>query len=399
MIEPYTLDVPRQSDPYPYYARLRAEEPVHYSEIEDLWVLTAFDDCLAAFSDPDTWSSQRRGNLINDLPERIGRTLGTTDPPRHGQVRRLVNKAFTPRTVAGLEPVIRQTSKQLHDTACADGRFEYVAAISAPFNAHILGAMFGVPDDDFLHLRRWLDDFFVREKDAPGREPAQVVAMRELRGYIDGLVAARIDHPGDDLISAMLAAAEGGLTLSHEQVAVTTMTFLTAGFESVNNLFTNMITALARHPELLRRLRDDADAVGAFVEETMRWDAPTQGFVRTPTRDVELHGVTVPENAQVLVHIGAANRDPGAFSEPDRFDIDRQGGRHLGLGHGAHFCVGAPLGRVLGRVALEDLVTRAQGVEVDLDTAVRVATPNFRGFQRLDVSVDRPVSRGSAGRR
>ena len=388
MIEPYTLDVPRRPDPYPYYARLRSEEPAHYSPVEDIWVLTRFDDGLAAFSDPARWSSERRGNLLNDLPDRIGRTLGTTDPPRHTAIRRLVSKAFTPRTVAGLEPLVRETSKRLHDAAFEGESIEYVADISAPLNAHILGAMFGVPDDDFIHLRRWLDDFFVRERPEDGREPAQVVAMRELHAYIDRLVAERAAEPADELISAMLAATEEGVALTHEQVAVTTMTFLTAGFESVNNLFTNVIVALSQHPELLGRLRHDPPAVAAFVEETMRWDAPAQGFVRTPTTPVELHGVTIPEGAQVLVHIGAANRDPEAFPDPDRFDVDRQGGRHLGLGHGAHFCVGAALGRQLGRVALEDLVTRARHVDVDLDRSVRVSTPNFRGFQRLEVAVE-----------
>ncbi|MGH9119761.1 MAG: cytochrome P450 [Acidimicrobiales bacterium] len=388
MIEPYTLEVPSRPDPYPYYARLRAEEPAHYSPIEDVWVLTRFDDCLAALSDPDRWSSERRGNLLNDLPDRIGRTLGTTDPPRHTMLRRLVSKAFTPRTVAGLEPLVRATSKRLHDAAFESDPIEYVADISAPLNAHILGAMFGVPDDDFIHLRRWLDDFFVREKPGPDREPAQVVAMRELHAYIDQLVAERAARPADELISAMLSAQEEGAALTHDQVAVTTMTFLTAGFESVNNLFTNVIVALARHHALLDRLRDEPPAVAAFVEETMRWDAPAQGFVRTPTSRVEVGGATIPEGAQVLVHIGAANRDPEAFPDADRFDINRQGGRHLGLGHGAHFCVGAALGRLLGRVALEDLAARARSIDVDLDRSVRVTTPNFRGFQRLHLSVD-----------
>jgi cytochrome P450 len=388
MTEPYTLDVPRHADPYPYYAELRRDDPAHYSPVEDIWVLTRFDDCLGAFRDAETWSSQRRGNLLNDLPERIGKTLGTTDPPRHTMVRKLVSNAFTPRTVAGLEPLIRELSKTLHDEACAKGTFEYVADISAPLNAHILGAMFGVPDADFLDIRRWLDDFFVREKPEPGHEPAQVVAMRELRAYVDGLVAERVERPEDELMSAMLAAQEEGAALTHEQVAVTTMTFLTAGFESVNNLFTNVVVALSQHPQYLDRLRGDPTAVQAFIEEAMRWDAPAQGFVRTPTHDVDLHGKTIPEDAQVLVHIGAANRDPDAFPDPDRFDIDRSSGRHLGLGHGAHFCVGAALGRALGRIALEDLVVRSRTVAVDLDTAVRVSTPNFRGFQRLDVTVE-----------
>jgi cytochrome P450 len=387
VIAPYTFDVPRRDDPYPYYAELRDAEPVHYSPVEDIWVLTRFDDCLAAFGDWQTWSSQRRGNLLNDLPERVGRTLGTTDPPRHTFARRLVNRAFTPSTVAGLEAPIRAWSCALHDRACASGSFEYVSAISAPINAHVLGSMFGVPEDEFLDLRRWLDDFFVRDPPEEGREPRQVVAMRDLRAYVDSLVADRLARPGDDLVSAMLAAREDGEALTHEQVAVTTMTFLTAGFESTNNLFTNMVAALATHPDVLSRLRREPDAAGAFVEEAMRWDAAAQGFVRSPTRDVELRGWTVPAGAQVLVHIGAANRDPRMFADPDRFDLDRSSSRHLGLGQGAHFCVGGPLARLLARVAVEHLAARASAVAVDRTTAVRVTTPNFRGFQHLDVSI------------
>ena len=387
MTQPYTLAVTRHDDPYPYYAELREDDPAHYSPVEDIWVLTRFNDCLGAFSDTATWSSQRRGNLLNDLPERIGRTLGTTDPPRHTFARRLVNSAFTPSTVAGLEPSIREWSAALHDDACATGRFEYVRDISAPLNARVLGAMFGVPESEFLDVRRWLDDFFVRDKAEPGHEPRQAVAMRELRAYVDTLVAARLATAGPDLVSAMLAAREGDDGLTHEQVAVTTMTFLTAGFESTNNLFTNMVVALARHPEVLARLRREPGLVGAFVEEAMRWDAAAQGFVRSPTRDVSLHGRMIPDGAQVLVHIGAANRDPRAFTDPDRFDLDRRSARHLGLGHGTHFCVGGPLARVLARVAVEHLAARARAIDVDVATAVRVHTPNFRGFQRLDVDV------------
>src|SRR4051794_17519200 len=170
MIEPYTLDVPRGDDPYPYYRQLRDEDPAHYSPVEDIWVLTRFDDCLAAFSDWRTWSSQRRGNLLNDLPERIGRTLGTTDPPRHTTARKLVNKAFTPTTVAGLEPHIRDLARQLADRAAGEGEVEFVADISAPFNAFVLGALFGLPESEFLQLRHWLDDFFLRERPVEGQE-------------------------------------------------------------------------------------------------------------------------------------------------------------------------------------------------------------------------------------
>jgi cytochrome P450 len=250
--------------------------------------------------------------------------------------------------------------------------------------------MFGVPEAEFLGVRRWLDDFFVREVPEPGREPRQTVAMRELRAYVDTLVADRLSHPGDDLVSAMLAARDGDTALSHDQVAVTTMTFLTAGFESTNNLFTNMVAALARHPAALAALRREPSTAGAFVEEAMRWDAAAQGFVRSPTRDVALHGRTIPAGAQVLVHIGAANRDPREFEQPDRLDPARRSSRHLGLGHGTHFCVGGPLARLLATIAVEHLAARAATVEVDPTTAVRVLTPNFRGFQHLDVRVTGP---------
>jgi len=374
-------------DPYPTYRWMRDEEPVHHSRSEDVWVLTRYADCVAAFRDWRTWSSGRRGNLLNDIPERVGKTLGTTDPPRHTFARSIVNKAFTPQTVAGLEPTVTTQAERLCAAARERGVNEVVADLSVPFNASVLGTMFGVPEEDFAHLRRWLDDFFKREKASPGREPPQVVAMRQLREYLAGLADERLARPGDDLVSAMLLAEEEGQKLDVEQVVVTTMTFLTAGFESTNNLFTNLVHALARHPPVLDRLRRDPELVPAFIEEGMRWDAPTQGFVRTPTRDVELHGVTVPEGAQVLLHIGSANRDEREFDRADELDVDRPNQRHLGMGMGIHFCVGAPLARTMARLLFERLVEASESWEVDLEDAIRVTTPNFRGFERLALRI------------
>ena len=374
-------------DPYPTYRWMRDEDPAHHSRVEDIWVLTRYADCSAAFRDWRTWSSQRRGNLINDIPERVGKTLGTTDPPGHTFARSIVNKAFTPRTVSGLESTISRHARELCARARERGTSEVVADISAPFNAFILGAMFGVPDQEFIQLRGWLDDFFKREKPAPGEESTQLVAMRRLREYITRLVDARLAQPGDDLTSAMLSAEEDGQRLEVEKVVVTTMTFLTAGFESTNNLFTNLIHALARHPEALEEIREHPDRVPAFVEEGMRWDAPAQGFVRTPSRDVELHGVTIPAGSQVLLHIGSANRDEREFERADVFDIHRPNQRHLGMGQGIHFCVGAPLARTMARVLFEELVRVSERWDVDLQSAARVTTPNFRGFRRLSLTI------------
>lgn len=383
----YPLLLVASDDPYPIYKWMRAEDPAHYSQTEDVWVLTRYADCSAAFKDYKTWSSERRGNLLNDIPERIGKTLGTTDPPQHTFARSIVNKAFTPRTVAALKPTIKGLARGLCKRARQMRSIEFVSDISAPFNAAILGAMFGVPDEEFIQLRRWLDDFFKREKPVGDEEPKQVVAMRQLRNYLGNLAEQRQAQPGDDLMSAMLLAEENGKRLTLEQVVVTTMTFLTAGFESTNNLFTNLAYALARHSQVWRELRIEPQLVSAFMEEGMRWDAPTQGFVRSPQHDLTLHGKVIPQGAQVLLHIGSANRDEREFDDPDRFDLHRPDQRHLGLGQGVHFCVGAPLGRAMTQMLFEELIAVSTHWEIDLAGAARVTTPNFRGFTRLPLTV------------
>lgn len=383
----YELLIVAEDDPYPAYRWMRDHDPAHYSETEDVWVLTRFADCSAAFKDWKTWSSERRGNLLNDLPERVGKTLGTTDPPRHTFARSIVNRAFTPRTVEELEPTIRSNARQLCRQAQRQGRIEFVDDLSAPFNAAILGAMFGVPEAEFIQLRGWLDDFFKREVPEPGVEARQHIAMRELRQYMYGLARQRQQQPGDDLMTAMLTAEQDGQRLDIEQVVVTTMTFLTAGFESTNNLFTNLAYALWRHPDTLEQVRQQPELIPATIEEGMRWDAPTQGFVRTPTRDLQLHGKTIPEGSQVLLHIGSANRDERKFEDAERFDVHRPDQRHLGMGQGIHFCVGAPLGRRMTQVLFEELLATADRWELGLDGAARVTTPNFRGFTRLPLQV------------
>jgi cytochrome P450 len=353
-----------------------------------VWVLTRYADCSAAFKDWKTWSSERRGNLLNDIPERIGKTLGTSDPPKHTFARGIVNKAFTPRTVADLKPKVRALAQQLCRRARDMGTIDFVADISAPFNAAILGAMFGVPEQDFIDLRHWLDDFFKREKPPAGEEPKQVLAMRALRQYLGAHGEQRLAKPGDDLMSAMLFAEEDGKKLSMEQVVVTTMTFFTAGFESTNNLFTNLTHALSLHPHVLDEVRARPELIPSFVEEGMRWDAAAQGFVRTPTHDVTLHDKVIPQGAQVLLHIGSANRDEREFADADRFDIHRSDPRHLGMGQGIHFCVGAPLGRAMAQFLFEELLPLSTRWNVDLRGAARVTTPNFRGFVRLPLTIN-----------
>lgn len=384
----YELMIIASDDPYPTYKWMRDNDPAHHSETANIWVLSRYQDVSNAFKDSKTWSSQRRGNLVNDMPERIGNTLGTTDPPRHTWARGIVNKAFTPRTVADLEPKIHSLAKELSAAAREKGTIEFVGDISAPFNAAILGTMFGVPESDFVMLRHWLDDFFLREEPKEGQEPKQVVAMRHLRAYIEELARQRQGKLQDDLMTAMFLAEEGGQKLDASQVVMTTMTFLTAGFESTNNLFTNLTYALSNHPALYEEVKKDRSLVTPFVEEGMRYDSAAQGFVRSPQHDVELHGKTIPEGAQVLLHIGSANRDERQFPDPDTFDVHRMEGRHLGMGQGNHFCVGGPLARSMSYILFDEVLATSTRWQVDLSNAARVQTPNFRGFTRLPLTLN-----------
>ena len=383
-MEPYRLGVIAADDPYPYYRSLRDEDPAHYSDVEDIWVLTRYDDVMGAFKEWKTWASARRGNLVNDIPARIGKTLGTTDPPQHAFARGLVDQAFTPKTVEKLEPTVTALARELTTAAMEKGEIDFVEDLSAPLNAATLGEMFGVPRSDFIRLRHWLDDFFKREETPEGQEPKQVVAMRKLNEYLDELAAARLAAPREDLMTAMLTAEKDGQKLSREQVVVTTMTFLTAGFESTNNLFTNLAYALGVLPDLRDGLTPEL--IDNFIEEGMRWDAAAQGFVRTPTQDVEIHDKKIPEGSQVLLHIGAANRDERAFDDPDRFDMNRKIKRHLGMGMGRHFCVGAPLGRLMSRALFAELQP-VPNWDVHLEASERVVTPNFRGFTKMPMSL------------
>jgi cytochrome P450 len=211
--------------------------------------------------------------------------------------------------------------------------------------------------------------------------------MGKLREYLAGLADRRQAQPEDDLMSAMLLAEEDGQRLDYEQVVVTTMTFLVAGFESTNNHFTNLTYALATHPDTFNEIKRNPESIPDLVEESMRWDAPAQGFVRSPTSDLEVHGKTIPANAQVLLHIGAANRDERHFPNPDTFDIHREDKSHLGMGAGIHFCVGSPLGRLMSRAIFEALLAASDCWEIDLKQAKRVTTPNFRGFAKLLLTI------------
>lgn len=374
--DPFLWNV--QDDPYPYYRRLREEAPVCHLAERDLWVVTRWDDCMAVLTNPGQWSSAR-GNFINDLPQRAGLTMATTDPPRHTELRGLVEAAFSAERIAALEPVIRMTARHLAGGLKGEG--EFVGAFAAPLTASLMGHLFGIPQADLGKLGAWLAAAVHTRERNPGGAPPPEFGL--IFAYIGELVRARRAAPAGDLTSGLTAVEAGGARLGDEEIVITIGTMIAAAIQSTNMQLGNVLVALAQHPAQRAAVRDDPARIPAMLEEAVRWDTALQGLLRTAVEERELGGVVVPAGASVFVSFGAANRDPARFADPEAFDINRQLEQHLGYGWGAHQCIGRPLARLTMRIAFEELLPVLGDYTIVAEGAVRTRNPNLRGFQQL----------------
>jgi len=371
-----------QDNPYPYYQRLRDESPVYHIAERGLWVVTRWDDCMAVLTNPQQWSSAR-GNFINDLPERLGVTMATTDPPRHTQLRNLVEQVLTGARVAQLEPRIRATVQELIGAFGAGGEVEFVSAFAASLTASLMGYLFGIPAADHQQLRAWLSAaLYTTEARADGGPPPE---FQMIFGYIAALVRDRRAAPQDDLTSGMILAEEDGRRLSDQEIVITIGTIIAAAIQSTNMQLGNILVALAQHPEQRAELRANPDLIPGMIEESVRWDPALQGLLRTASQDAELAGTRIPAGASMFVSFASANRDAARFVDAERFDIHREIEQHLGFGWGPHICIGRPLARLGMRVAFEELLPRLGDYELRLERAERTRNPNLRGYQALPI--------------
>jgi cytochrome P450 len=370
-----------QDDPYPYYQRLRAEAPVYHVAERGLWVVTRWDDCVAVLTNPAQWSSAR-GNFINDLPERLGATMATTDPPRHTELRGLVEQVLTSARVAQLEPLVRATVQELIG-AFDDREIEFVGAFAARLTASLMGHLFGIPAADHQRLRAWLNAaLHTSETRASGGPPPE---FQMIFGYIAALVRERRAVPQDDLTSGLIAAEQDGRRLSDQEIVITIGTIIAAAIQSTNMQLGNTLVALARHPEQRAELRDNPGLIPNMVEESVRWDPALQGLLRTASQEAELAGTSIPAGASMFVSFASANRDETRFADAGRFDIHRAIDQHLGFGWGPHICIGRPLARLGMRVAFEELLPRLGEYQPVLERAERTRNPNLRGYQVLPI--------------
>jgi cytochrome P450 len=384
------------ADPYPYYARLRASDPVHWADQFGGWILTRYADVVTVLRSPNTSAErtdaakQRVGPEFHSMYELRSHAMLNADPPRHTRLRLLVNKAFTPRTVERLEPFVQQFVGQVLDAAQARGRMDVMAELAFPLPATVIAEMLGVPAQDRDRFKQWSDDSTAAVGNLPSTLSSDVLrksltAMEQLQAYFRGIIAQRRAEPRDDLLSALVKAQEEGDRLSDDELLANSVLLLNAGHETTTNLLGNGTLALLRHPDQLRRLRDDPSLIPSAVEEFLRYDSPVQFTSRILKADMELRGKKLKAGQIVLLLLAAANRDPEQFPDPDRLDVGRPDNKHVAFGLGSHFCLGAPLARLEGRLVFEALLRRAPGMRLDGPPPKYRQNFNLRGLEALQV--------------
>ena len=352
-------------DPYPFYAALRARGQVHRSRLLNAWMFTRHGDVDAIMRDHRHFGSDpRRGTLsprqMAMLPPPDEFTMLFLDPPDHTRLRALVNKAFTPRAVNALEPQIRGIMGGLLDDIGDPGGFDLMPAVAQPLPVIVIAEMLGVPPQDREQFKTWSAQRARLLEPSIGRREreAGAAASKAFDAYFRKIIEARRSDPRDDILSALVQAEDEGERLSERETLNMLRLLLIAGNETTTNLIGNGVLALLRSPDQLRRLRDDPALIPSAVEELLRFDSPVQTDFRRVLEDCEVNGFPVRKRDNVVLLIGAANRDPDAFDDPDRLDVGRDQGPHLSFGRGIHHCLGAPLARLEGRIALEMLLER-----------------------------------------
>jgi cytochrome P450 len=390
-------------NPYPMYSVMRTVRPVLEIPTKDwngpgTWMLTRYSDVRDALRDPRMSADRTSAPLVKENMDRLPEFLRQTtqglrsmllqDPPDHTRVRKLVNKAFTPRRIEALRGHIEDLVRGLADDLEARRDFDLIHDFAEPLPAVVIAELLGVPPEDHRQFREWSSGLIngIGSNDAAAQEIASE-SSRQIFAYLADIIAARRREPRDDLISALIAAQEERDALTDQELLATANLLLVAGHETTTNLIGNGMLAMLREPDEWRRLCADPGLVDSAVEELLRFDGPVQATVRVARAAVEFGEYTVPEGSLVLVNIGAANHDPEVFDEPDRLDLGRDPNPHVGFGFATHFCLGAPLARLEAKLAFEALSQRFPHVALVDDAPEYRTNPVLRGLRRLDLAL------------
>ncbi|HMC38554.1 MAG TPA: cytochrome P450 [Acidimicrobiales bacterium] len=386
--DPY--DVGINTDPYPVYRRLRAEAPLYYNEPHDFFAVSRYDDVEKVLVDKETYISGRGGilELIRSGMEFPSGVLIFEDPPVHTAHRSLLSRVFTPRKVAALEPQIRAFCARSLDPLIGADHFDFIADLGAQMPMRVIGMLLGVPEADQASFRDLSDERLRTERGRPMTISADNFDGSAFGEYIDW----RAEHPSDDVMTELINAEfedEHGVrrTLTRDEVLTYLNVVAGAGNETTGRLIGWMGKVLGDHPDQRRQLVEDRSLIPNAVEETLRFEPPGLQIARYVTSDVEHHGMAVPEGSVMVAIVASANRDDRRYPDGDRFDIHRRIGQTLTFGYGVHYCLGAALARMEGRIALDEVLQRFPDWEVDMAQARLAPTSTVRGWETLPVRI------------
>ena len=389
------LDPAVHADPYPFYRRLCEQSPVHWDPFMHTWVVTRYEDVLTVLQ---TFSADRTPNPaqmaalgmpgLGPIADVMARQMLFLDAPSHTRLRKLCSSAFTPRRVEKMEEQIQAIADRLIDDVAASGRMDVIADFAEPFPAIVTAGLLGVPLDDHRQLKAWSADFaemlgnFQHNPERVGKVMRSVEGMT---AYFRAAIRDQQDAPRDGLIGSLMLAEVDGQRLSEDEVIANTIVTMVGGQETTTNLIGSGLLTLIRQPERLAQLRDDPELIRPAIEELLRFESPSQHTARIAPADTMIGGRMIPKGAAVMAVMAAGNRDPDRFPDPDRLDLERTDNRHLAFGWSAHFCFGAPLARMEGRIAFNTLLRRLTDFAIDADRLEWRTNSGLRGLKALPI--------------
>ncbi|MGA2321322.1 MAG: cytochrome P450 [Solirubrobacteraceae bacterium] len=392
----HLLDPEVLADPYPLYRQLRTEDPVHWDPYLHAWVVTRYAEVvevLHRFSAKRTPTPEKLAALGMEQLAPIARVMVRQmlflDPPQHTRVRGLAAVAFTPRRVERLRDHIDEIADSLLDAVSSRGEMEVMGDLANPLPAIVTAEMLGVPIDDHRRLKDWSQDFaemLGNFQHNPGRAAKVARSLEQMTAYFQEAVRRQATRPTEGLVNALTVAEVDGDRLTEDEVVANVIVTLVGGQETTTNLIGNGLLTLLRHPEEMERLRRDPALVPAAVEELLRYESPSQHTARLAPDDVELGGKLIKRGQAVIAVMGAANRDPERFPDPERVDLARTDNRHLAFGWAAHFCFGAPLARIEGQIAFLALLRRLPNLRLTPGPITWRSNLGLRGLTALPVT-------------
>jgi cytochrome P450 len=394
----HLLDPKVLANPYPLYRRLRSEDPVHWDPYLHAWVVTRYADVLHVlqhFQANRTPTPEQLSELgmseLAPIAQVMVRQMLFLDPPSHTRVRTLAARAFTPRRVEVLRGHIHEITNRLVDAVASRGHMDVIADIGNPLPSIVTTELLGVPTADWSLLKGWSTDFaemLGNFQHNPGRAARVLRSLEEMTAYFRDAVRRQASQPTDGLVNALTTAEVDGDRFTEDEVVANIIVTMVGGLETTTNLIGNGLLTLLRHPDQMDRLLADPSLVPSAVEELLRYESPCQHTARLAPDDLELGGRPIRKRQAVIAVMGAANRDPERFPDPDRVDLGREDNRHMAFGWAAHFCFGAPLARIEGQVAFETMLRRLPNLRLEPDPLEWRENLGLRGLKALPVGFD-----------